>query len=160
VTLDAYGWTGPWSERRGFDTLVQTSAGFSTAQMLDEGLGAPRLLPSQVLDIATGYLMAAAAIRGVTHRLRTGRGSTWRLALARTARQLVPQGPVAAEDVPEAVVTGPVEPRAYWSPSGVVRRLEVPVTIGDVPIFWEYPGDPYGSATPMWVGEHRRGATR
>src|SRR5476649_2804547 len=27
VALDAYGWTGPWRERRGFDSLVQMSTG-------------------------------------------------------------------------------------------------------------------------------------
>jgi crotonobetainyl-CoA:carnitine CoA-transferase CaiB-like acyl-CoA transferase len=157
VTLNAYGWTGPWSRRRGFDTLVQTSAGYSTARMLHDGVTAPRLLAAQVLDIATGYLMAAAAVRGVTTRLTEGRGSSWRLSLARTARHLLAQEAVPVADEIQLPVMGPVEPRLTWSPGGPVHRLQVPVTIGDVPVFWEYPGDPYGSATPMWVSEPSSG---
>ena len=33
VTLDAYGWTGPWAMRRGFDSLVQMSCGIAHAGM-------------------------------------------------------------------------------------------------------------------------------
>ena len=33
VSLDAYGWTGPWAGRRGFDSLVQMSCGIA-----DEGM--------------------------------------------------------------------------------------------------------------------------
>ena len=29
VSLDAYGWSGPWQGRRGFDSLVQMSTGLS-----------------------------------------------------------------------------------------------------------------------------------
>src|SRR6195256_1717592 len=32
VTLSAYGHAGPWAERRGFDSLVQTSTGFNHAE--------------------------------------------------------------------------------------------------------------------------------
>jgi len=152
VTLNAYGWTGPWSRRRGFDTLVQTASGFTTAMMEQLGLQRPKLLPSQVMDIGTGYLMAAAAIRGVTRRLETGRGSTWRLALARSVRHIVEQDEVPAGHALEWPVTGPTEDIAHWTPQGPVRRLLAPLHIEGVPLFWEYPGDPYGSATPMWVG--------
>jgi crotonobetainyl-CoA:carnitine CoA-transferase CaiB-like acyl-CoA transferase len=33
VTLDAYGWTGPWKGRRGFDSLVQMSSGIADGGM-------------------------------------------------------------------------------------------------------------------------------
>jgi crotonobetainyl-CoA:carnitine CoA-transferase CaiB-like acyl-CoA transferase len=155
VTLNAYGWSGPWAGRRGFDTLVQTSAGYSTATMRHNGLSSPRLLPAQVLDIATGYLIAAAAIRGATRRLAQGRGSSWRLSLARTARHILPQAEVPTDFELRLPVSGPVERYVHWSPGGPVRRLKQPLTVGDVPVFWEYPGDPYGSATPRWVSDRR-----
>ena len=152
VTLNAYGWTGPWVGRRGFDTLVQTAAGFSTAMMAYHGLDHPKLLPAQVMDIGTGYLMAAAAIRGLTKRLVDGRGSTWRLALARSIRHIGEQAEVPPEHVLPWPVTGPTEDIAHWTPGGPVKRLLPPIRVGELPLFWEYPGDPYGSATPMWVG--------
>ena len=69
VSLDAYGWSGPWRNRRGFDSLVQMSAGIAEAGMRMLGKDRPSPLPVQALDHATGYLMAAAAIRGVTQRV-------------------------------------------------------------------------------------------
>ena len=39
VTLSAYGHAGPWAERRGFDSLVQTTTGFNHA----EGVRPPAL---------------------------------------------------------------------------------------------------------------------
>lgn len=152
VTLNAYGWTGPWVGRRGFDTLVQTAAGYSIAMKDHYGLERPKLLPAQVMDLGTGYLIAAAAIRGLTKRLADGEGSRWRLALARSSRHIVGQQEVPSEHVLPWPVTGPTEDVAHWTPGGPVKRFLPPVGIGDIPLFWEYPGDPYGSATPMWVG--------
>ena len=33
VSLSAYGWTGPWANRRGFDSLVQMSCGIADTGM-------------------------------------------------------------------------------------------------------------------------------
>jgi len=49
----------------------------------------PTPLPVQALDHATGYLMAAAAVRGLAERLKTGRGFEARTSLARVAGLLV-----------------------------------------------------------------------
>ena len=151
VTLNAYGWTGPWAGRRGFDTLVQTSAGMSTELMRRAGGARPELLPAQVLDFATGYLMAAAALRGLTRRMTEGRGSSWRLALARTARLMLAHG--APPEGPALAVPVAPDPhgRIFTSPYGPVRRLAFPLEVGGSPLFWERPGDPYGSATPRWA---------
>jgi crotonobetainyl-CoA:carnitine CoA-transferase CaiB-like acyl-CoA transferase len=56
VSLDAYGWTGPWQGRRGFDSLVQMSAGIAEAGMRLTGRDRPTPLPVQALDQATGYI--------------------------------------------------------------------------------------------------------
>ena len=45
VSLDAYGHTGPWANRRGFDSLVQFSCGISAEGMLWKGSDAPISLP-------------------------------------------------------------------------------------------------------------------
>src|SRR5882757_9556534 len=58
VTLTAYGHAGPWAERRGFDSLVQTSTGFNHAEGQAAGVDGPKELPAQMLDHATGYFMA------------------------------------------------------------------------------------------------------
>ncbi|MGT2481135.1 CoA transferase [Methylobacterium oryzae CBMB20] len=64
VALCAYGWTGPWAGRRGFDSLVQMATGIAAAGQRWKQADRPVPLPVQALDHATGYLMAAAAVRG------------------------------------------------------------------------------------------------
>lgn len=84
VSLSAYGHTGPWRDRRGFDSLVQMSSGIAAHGGLDK----PRALPAQALDHGTGWLAAYGAMTALRRRA-TGGGS-WhvRLSLARTAEWL------------------------------------------------------------------------
>lgn len=47
VSLNAYGWSGPWRERRGFDSLVQMSCGLAAAGMVWKRACVPVPLPVQ-----------------------------------------------------------------------------------------------------------------
>jgi crotonobetainyl-CoA:carnitine CoA-transferase CaiB-like acyl-CoA transferase len=89
VSLNAYGWDGPWRDRRGFDSLVQMSCGIAEAGMARLGKEKPFPLPVQALDHACGYIMAAAALISLRRRRETGMGSITRLSLARVARLLL-----------------------------------------------------------------------
>ena len=88
VRLDAYGWSGPWRNRRGFDSLVQMSTGIAAVGRAWRDADKPVPLPVQALDHATGYLMAAAAVRGLALRLSKGQATFASLSLARTAALL------------------------------------------------------------------------
>src|SRR4051812_34894768 len=68
VSLSAWGATGPWARRRGFDSLVQLASGIAATLAAPDGT--PGVLPAQALDHATGHLMAAAALRGAAARAR------------------------------------------------------------------------------------------
>ncbi|NGM35228.1 CoA transferase [Methylobacterium sp. MA0201] len=150
VSLDAYGWTGPWRARRGFDSLVQMSCGIAEAGMRRAGADRPVPLPVQALDHATGYLMAAAVLRGLTRRLVTGRGSAAQAALARTACLLTgaPPAPPGAAPVPptRADYAEAPEPTA-WGPA---LRLRPPLVLDGVPMRWDRPAGPLGAAPPAW----------
>lgn len=151
VTLDAYGWSGPWATRRGFDSLVQMSAGIADYGMKRAGADKPIPLPVQALDHATGYLMAATAIRAVTARLTRGNGSTARLSLARTAK-LVMEHPVEIEEapfVPETDYDG--SPQVELTDWGNARRLAPPVQIANTPLHWDFPARRLGSVQPQWL---------
>ncbi len=146
ISLDAYGWSGPWRERRGFDSLVQMSAGIAEAGMTHRGRDRPTPLPVQALDHATGYLMAAAAV----HALANRQAVTARLSLARTARLLGEggideQGAVlqaGAEDwLADLEMTG-------WGPA---RRLRPPALIERTPMSWDRPAGKLGSAEAVWL---------
>src|SRR6185503_16519053 len=88
VTLSAYGHAGPWAERRGFDSLVQTTTGFNHAEGQAAGLDGPKELPAQMLDHATGYLMAFGAMVARARQARDGGSWHVRVSLAQTGRWL------------------------------------------------------------------------
>ena len=88
VSLCAYGHTGPWSGRRGFDSLVQTATGINHAEGQAAGSGDPRPLPIQVLDYASGFLMAIGASAALLRQAREGGSWHVRVSLAQTAHWL------------------------------------------------------------------------
>ncbi|WP_442963769.1 CoA transferase [Pseudomonas sp. EpS/L25] len=150
VSLCAYGWTGPWALRRGYDSLVQLSAGIAAAGRDWRQAEQPVPLPVQALDHATGYLMAAAVIRGLTGRLREGRILRARLSLARTACLLTERPAIAREPLYRGVQNvdfdSAPEPTA-WGPA---LRLRPPLQIGDLRLQWERPATQLGSARAAW----------
>lgn len=152
ICLDAYGWSGPWRERRGFDSLVQMSAGIAEAGMRRLGKERPTPLPVQALDHATGYLMAAAAVLGLVRRLATGRGSRARASLAATAA-LLARHPLARPTKPLATETpddldGAVEATG-WGPA---QRLRAPLAVAGASAVWPQPAMPIGSHQAAWIG--------
>lgn len=104
VTHDAYGWSGPWAARRGFDSLVQMSTGIAAAGAEAAGVDAPRPLPCQALDHGTGHLLAAGACRALTRLLRDGRACDVRGSLVGAANVVksVPAATPAADVTIEA----------------------------------------------------------
>ena len=95
VSLSAYGHAGPWAERRGFDSLVQTTTGFNHAEGQAAGIDGPKELPAQMLDHATGYLMAFGAMMAKARQSREGGSWHVRVSLAQTGRWLWNLGRVA-----------------------------------------------------------------
>ena len=90
VYLDAWGHSGPWAGRRGFDSVVQAPTGIAMRESVTGP--EPGALPCQLLDHGTGYLAAAAVLDGL-HRQSTGGGThVRRLSLARTAMWLTSLG--------------------------------------------------------------------
>ena len=75
MTHDAYGWAGPWSGRRGFDSLVQMTTGIAAAGMTAAGVDHPVPMPAQALDHGIGHLIAAGTCRALTHLVTTGNPS-------------------------------------------------------------------------------------
>src|SRR5258705_2245223 len=95
VSLSAYGHAGPWSERRGFDSLVQTATGFNQDEGQTAGVDWPKELPAQMLDHATAYLMAFGAMMARARQSREGGSWHVRVSLAQTGRWLWNLGRVA-----------------------------------------------------------------
>lgn len=152
ISLNAYGWSGPWQTRRGFDSLVQMSSGIAHTGMIKAGKDRPFPLPVQALDHATGYLLAAAAVRGLTRRVLDGRGVEVRASLARTATLLTRypvENGLAAQIEPENMsdLTPAIEETA-WGPA---RRLRPPLMIEGCPMHWDLPAAQLGSSSAQWI---------
>lgn len=151
VALDAYGWSGPWAARRGFDSLVQMSSGIAHAGMLWKKADQPFPLPVQALDYAAGYLLAAAAVRGVAMRLAGSGALQARLSLARVAKLLLDQGTEKIQEpalAPESAADlAPAVERTVW---GEARRIDWPIVLQGCPAGWAHPASPLGSAPAQW----------
>ncbi len=152
VSLDAYGFTGPWKHRRGFDSLVQMSMGIAEAGQRLSGSDRPFPLPVQALDHGTGYLLATAILRALTIRVATGVGSIVNGSLARTGALLMQT--LETERIEQPLLT-PIGP-ADWSDTleitqwGSAKRLKWPVTVTGVEMAWSPGAGALGRHCAAW----------
>lgn len=153
VSLCAYSHEGPWAARRGFDSLVQTASGFNDAEARAAGIDGPKPLPAQILDHASGYLLAFGAMTAL-RRQRT-EGGSWhvRLSLAQTGRWLRSLGRIDGMSAPDPA-RGDVLNCLEDSVSGFGRLSAVrhPATMSKTPPHWSRPSVPLGSNAPCWPG--------
>lgn len=78
ANMSAFGPRGPWSGRRGFDSLVQTCSGMNVSEAEHASQGeAARPTPCQALDHAGGFLLATGVIVAVYKRAMEG--GSWRV---------------------------------------------------------------------------------
>lgn len=152
VSLSAYGRTGPWAERRGFDSLVQCATGFNHAEGQAAGVIGPKELPMQILDHATGYLMAFGAMIAKARQAREGGSWHVQVSLARTGKWLwemgrLEQGLAAPEISREAAA--PYLDRLD-SGFGTLSAVRSATILSQTPAYWARPAVPLGSDAPRW----------
>jgi crotonobetainyl-CoA:carnitine CoA-transferase CaiB-like acyl-CoA transferase len=152
VTLSAYGHAGPWAERRGFDSLVQTATGFNHAEGQAAGIVGPKELPAQMLDHATGYFMVFGAMMAKARQAREGGSWHVNVSLAQTGRWLWNLGRVAgglgARDFTGEAVMPFIE--EVDSGFGTLRAVRHSAILSKTPAFWARPAMPLGSHPPQW----------
>ena len=153
VTLSAYGHIGPWAERRGFDSLVQTTTGFNHAEGQAAGIDGPKELPAQMLDHATGYLMAFGAMMAKARQARDGGSWHVRVSLAQTGRWLWNLGRLdGGLNTPD--LTGEVVHAAFIEsmPSGfgMLKAVRHSALLSRTPAQWNRQAMPLGSHPAQW----------
>ncbi len=157
--LSAWGYTGPWAERRGFDSIVQAASGIAAVEG-DADL-TPGALPCQLLDHGTGYLTAAAVLDALAEQRADGGTHLRRLSLARSAHWLL-EG--SSEDREDAVASAP-DPSfdidaPPWHEPGAAFLAPVPAdsslaavpppgTLAGAPLQWARAAR-YGADAPAW----------
>ncbi|SED92583.1 CoA-transferase family III [Burkholderia sp. WP9] len=153
VSVSAYGHEGPWAQRRGFDSLVQSASGIAFTERQAAGWNEPKHLPCQALDHATGYLAAFGAMAGLARRATEGGSWHVRVSLAQTGRWLqsfgqMPEGwkapDVALEDVRDCLAT--VE-----SEFGSVLGVQPAEVLDETPAYFALPPTRVGAHEAAWV---------
>jgi len=152
VSLSAWGGTGPWRGRRGFDSIVQAVSGMAQASAKD---GKPRLLPVSAIDYVSGYLMAFGAMAALERRAREGGSWLVRVALARAGRWILDQGEVAPEEYLSLPADLPADELARLmaemdAPDGRIRFLRPVVRLSETPSHWTRPPVPLGYHAASW----------
>lgn len=156
VSLCAFGHTGPWASRRGFDTVVQAVSGIAARQGEVPGqTPGPHFYPVSAIDYCTGYLMAAGAM--VALRRRAEAGGSWlvRISLAQVGKWIVDLGQVgidALSGVPPEFSDAELDTWSMESdtPSGRIRHLKPVVQLPETPPRWVRPAVPLGYHPPVW----------
>ena len=152
VSLSAYGHVGPWAERRGFDSLVQTSTGFNHAEGQAAGVDGPKELPMQILDHVTGYLMAFGAMMARARQAREGGSWHVRVSLAQTGRWLWDLGRLGGGLVTPDIKAEAVLPFIEGSASGfgMLHAVRHSAMLSRTPAIWSRPAVPLGNDPPKW----------
>ena len=157
ISLSAFGRVGPWSQRRGFDTVVQTVSGITDRQgeLFPGAEPGPQFYPVSAIDYITGYLMAFGAMVALARRVREGGSWLVQISLAQTGRWLVNRGQVPEaelQDVPADFTPNEIE---RWStftdvPGGRLGHLAPVVQLSETQPYWSRPSVPLGYHAPVW----------
>lgn len=149
VSLSAYGEIGPWGSRRGFDSLVQSATGFNDAEARAAASTQPQAFPVQLLDMATGFLIAFGAQAALLRQRVEGGSWQVRVSLARTGQWLRELGRVPhGIDAPQADFTGLMEttPSGY----GELTAMRHAADFSHTPARWARPSVPPGTHPLAW----------
>jgi crotonobetainyl-CoA:carnitine CoA-transferase CaiB-like acyl-CoA transferase len=152
VSLSAWGTSGPWAARRGFDSIVQSVSGMAAAS----GAGAePALLPVSAIDYVSGYLMAFGAVVALHRRAREGGSWLVQVALARVGQWIVDRGVLPESEWRRAPLELPAEELEPMlgevdSPAGKIRFLKPVLELSETPPYWSRPPVPLGTHEAAW----------
>lgn len=157
ASLNAYGPEGPWAQRRGFDSLVQTCSGINVADAERYGAGeAARVLPCQAFDHGAGYLLATGIMAAMYRRATEGGSYEVKVSLAGVMRYLRSLGQYEGkagferkdfrrpEDVDQYLET-------RETGFGQLKAVRHAASIDGVPVGWDIMPEPLGSADPVWL---------
>ncbi len=156
VTLSAYGHTGPWAGRRGFDSLTQNANGINSGEAsalsANGTVDRPKELPCQALDHGAGYLLAFGAMMARARQATEGGSWHVRTSLAQVGEWLkrlprVPGGPQCPDPTIEAV-----QDLIEVTPSGFgpLKAVRHAAKLTATPAHWAAPAMPLGHYPATW----------
>ncbi|KAM0429815.1 hypothetical protein ACHAPT_006421 [Fusarium lateritium] len=158
ANMSAFGPKGPWSGRRGYDSLVQTCSGMNVSEAEHACKGeAARPTPCQALDHAGGYFLATGIVAAL-YRQAT-QGGSWRVdvSLAGTMKYLrsLGQYPGATGFEVHDFAKPEDVPQQYYETNdtgfGVMQAIKHSAIVEGHQVGWNVVPKPLGSDAPEWL---------
>lgn len=151
VTLSAWGHEGPWRDRRGYDTVVQSANGMAYRPNNER----PAFLPVSAQDYIAGYLLAYGAMVALGRRVREGGNWLVRASLAGAGHWIRQHGllaPSEYENLPAELPADELQSllMQHDSPAGRITHLAPVVQMSETPARWSRPAVPRGFHQPVW----------
>ena len=143
--ISAWDTVGPWSRRRGFDSIVQAAIGIAVAESATGAV--PGALPAQALDHSAGHLLAAGVLSALARQRTEGGSHRVAVALARVGQELLAQAgdtPGSVDDAELPVVTG-------QSAAGRITCAPPVLAFAGAPAAYAWMSRPWGSDDPRWA---------
>ncbi|KAK3046176.1 hypothetical protein LTR09_012298 [Extremus antarcticus] len=160
ANLSAFGPSGPWSDRRGFDSLVQTCSGMNVSEAEHSGEGKPaQPTPVQALDHAAGFLLATGISAALYKRANEGGSWEVHVSLAGVTKYLrsLRQWPGGRQgfDYADPALASETLPEEYLeerdSAFGRMRGLKHAAMIEAAQPGFDFMSKPLGSDKPEWM---------
>jgi crotonobetainyl-CoA:carnitine CoA-transferase CaiB-like acyl-CoA transferase len=151
VTLSAWGREGPWSGRRGYDTVVQSANGMAWRPDNER----PAFLPYSAQDYVAGYVLAFGAMVALARRVREGGSWLVRASLAGAGHWIRQHGLLEPSEYAHLPTELPVDELQsllmnHESPIGRITHLAPVVQMSETPARWARPSVPRGYHQPVW----------
>ena len=150
MTANAYGHSGPWADRAGFDQNGQVASGFAAKEGGNEK---PKFSPVFYLaDLMTGYFAAAGMMAALLKRATEGGSYHVKLSLARSAMWVQELGylDTTQQDGLPATDNYPPNLATFNSVYGEISNLRPPLKFSNINLPEATHLEPYGSSNPVW----------
>ncbi|KAK7972572.1 Formyl-CoA:oxalate CoA-transferase [Apiospora saccharicola] len=158
--MSAFGPKGPWADRRGFDSLVQTCSGMNVSEAAHYGAGeeVARTTPCQALDHAAGYFLAAGICAALHRKASDGGSYVVDVSLAGVMKYLRSLGQYEGRSgfddgggLPLAVEMNPGLFETRRTGFGELRGVRHSAAVDGFAPGWDEMPKPLGSDTPNWL---------
>jgi crotonobetainyl-CoA:carnitine CoA-transferase CaiB-like acyl-CoA transferase len=145
VEVNAYGFQGPWAERRGWEQLAQAASGLATLH--SAGRDKPALVPAYFNDYGSGCLGALGVLAALLRRAEQGGSHRVRVALAKTA--MLGTRFAESREVPRPVEDRELERYLVDQDSalGLLTRVAPAAGLERTPAYVDHAGSFPGSST-------------
>jgi hypothetical protein len=151
LSINAYGHSGPWHDRAGFDPNGQAASGFAATQ--GGGTSTPSVSPvSYLADQLSGYFGAAGVMAALLRRATEGGSYHVKVSLARSAMWVQELGALSSDDTegqPERDVY-PYRSVTAATAFGAVETLANPIRFSTLALPANQRLVPFGSDPAQW----------